>query len=303
MGERYHNREDMGLGPKPTDTLSETRDKRRCPFPPTPELTEKEDLEVIEHRRGDGWVREYVGSAFSPPTQLFGKARYDFQDAKYVHDIEYISRDGNRLRLSELLPKGYRFLKTPREDEGTAITSHSLLRYGQFIKRERVDRLLRIRMEKEPLLESRGGMLVILHEVAHAHQDVPKNEEKYAQTLIREGNYRTFTDTERRAFFHIVLQRERDAWAQAIMKLRELRERGVDLEPELDTPEKLELIIHGALHSYEEFGMADRKNLLWVVQRRRQMRRAQGSPSAVSEFVHESIRPKKDFPLDQSDKT
>jgi len=224
--------------------------ERRCPFPPIPELAERDDIEVVEHEFGKGWLHEYLDRQAKPfeipHTVVGGGTIVEF--AYRVPEIEYVSPEGNRLRLGSLLPENRQesFARrdgrlAPRlfyqrfEREGAVI-------YGKVTRRLEADASGQVTEKIEPFFESPTALFELLHEVGHARQE-PNRAEQRAPSETGEDSW--------------IIQRERDAWAYAVRVVREQRDKGVDLAPGLDTVEKLLTSVHVALGTYEE-GVSDR---------------------------------------------
>lgn len=162
-------------------------------------------------------------------------------------DIWYVDQDENTLRFNDLLPPDVVLKKDLSILGGNYDAMSKKIAYS--------DRTFDV---SNPHVEEDfwkpGGFLCLLHEVGHSVLD---NENLVIQSEIRdrifEAQWREvgFEDGD----FSIgmdILRIERRAWAYAISAVRSLREKGIDLEPELPSIKDMLPVIHGPLGTYDE---------------------------------------------------
>lgn len=252
----------------------------RCPLPPIEELKEERGVEIVEHRFGPGWIREYLDRDDS------------LQGVRNVRELEYVTADGKRWFFSTIVPEGFLLLRW--EGEGGADS----YRYGgiRYIGYE--DRILipysdereRLQFVSKPYFETPFALLELLHEVGHARQEFPDEEEKRRLILREKADaQRGLSPLEKKEFVEKVLAEERDAWAYALRQLEKLREEGIDLAPQLKTREEVLAFVHTALLTYEGAVRDSR----WLKERIGHVRRAfiAHDPTAL---IHEAIRPRRE---------
>lgn len=232
------------------------------PLPPFEAMREKEGLEIREHRYGTGWVREYID------------ARKGIEEGlSYRVFLEYITPQGERFVLNTLLPEGYHLFREEGMTGARAGRERKFVLYGDKDYELNIDEEGKLLQVAEPYFQVRGALLNILHEIGHTQQPLTK-EKFWARERL--GPSRAFgrplSSKEREEFIQVFIAEERDAWAYALRRLRDLRRAGVDLEPELDSNEKLLLRIHSLLFTYErEAAGEDAEEQARDFRRRRQL--------------------------------
>jgi len=83
-------------------------------------------------------------------------------------------------------------------------------------------------------------------------ENIELNENEFiVRNLINNQDYLVKSRRLKEALDHYALQ-ERNAWAHAIKTLRFLRKKGIDLEPELKTPEDFKEVVQVSLETYQQ---------------------------------------------------
>jgi hypothetical protein len=248
--------------------------------------------ETVEYPRGDGVVREILVG------WLDGRGR------QRVKDIEYRLPGGEMFRLSDVLPEGVRLFRLgdpipPTMDLEDRSLSYSRIGRVPSVKEKKFPpwaRGYRYEQRKEEFFSSPGAFLGLFHEIGHLRRREEEGREELPRRRERELRLRAEGLTplvgKDREDFLLVLQEERDAWAFALRLLRELRRRGIDLEPELQTKEDILTFVHAKLHSYER--------AIETKERRRERQEQlisalrgleNGISELAEEFVREQVRP------------
>lgn len=218
-------------------------------------------LRVEEHERFGARVREILGGIIRKPS-LFSPTLQE------ITDIEYITSDGKAFFFSNVLPKNWRLIRASSNrmpesqfDQKRIFYSETMPMLGTF-PGLRLSESEKRRVAEMPQITGKGFLLILLHEIGHAHTLAELTPEE----IERDGNLRksmffkkmesanapvTLPPQERKDYEKLVIGNERDAWAWALKNLRRLRREGIDLEPELKTNKDLLEFIHGALVLYE----------------------------------------------------
>lgn len=201
---------------------------------------------------------------------------------------------GDEVILNDLLPEGYKFSRSPGVRD-TSFDGRSFIKsifYG----------------EKEPKLFYNdepqdfwqpGALLKLLHEIGHVRCGVEPTWEE-VNVLSRVNSSLTGVDVSSANFaLKTTLKPERTAWTYALKTLRAYKERGIDLEPQLDSPEKISAVVHLCLVTYEvalarKFVEDDNSVDEWIKMRKLQAKQAMNSLGS-SALIHDALKPSKDL--------
>lgn len=176
-------------------------------------LTDKGARLILLHEIAHAWQRKHISHS--------GKKNY----------TEFSEQVTRILRHFEVFPDEFddedkQFIRERQkenlQDLGVEIDMDNYTYEGQDIN------------EREYKLSSLG--------VDHTNTDGPTKLKNY-QFLVRSEKIKPLVED--------FVREERDAWAHAIKVLRFLRKQGLDLEPELQTPEDFKNLVHNALGTYQ----------------------------------------------------
>lgn len=246
-------------------------------------------------------IREYVDLEPAPDDALqafFGPSwqeaihRIFVEETRLIPEIEFAASTGRILSIAALLPPRFLLLRLP--EWCSSVTAplpnrvRTFLVYGSYrlepaLRRGSVPQLC---LEEVDFFASPGAMAVLLHEIGHAWRTMNDSdgERTEANRLLRFRRAPRPGSTRWYGYLTYVLQRERDAWADALRTLRGLRELGVDVEPELRTSHDVFRYAHRYLETYE-WELRTREN--------RATRVAQFEGQDARAILRESIRPRR----------
>ncbi len=236
-------------------------------------LPEREESHRInKYNRYGAEITEMIGGEIKEPRIADEGADMGPREERLVPDIEYRTADGKIVSVRSLIPGSWNLSTVERGDLFNADIFSRRIQYGQRHDtsvfspgHERVEAKAApyipegrtIEENKpEPALTSRGFFMNILHEAGHAHafEDMaPEEKREFARTVgeLNARSSREYSERDKAAYRDIVVQNERDAWAWAVKKLRELRSQGIDLAPEFRTKDELFHGIRAAVRNYE----------------------------------------------------
>lgn len=245
------NTEAVKAKQKRREEFLEKKRQKEAKKPPPIEILEKnEKVEIIEREFGDnGWVREYVNKNTSE------------KNLRRVLALEYVTTGGQRLNFNDLLPEGYDFYRIAAEKELDALGTFSLgpgrlVIYSEsFAVAAGFDDKGELILHNRNFFEQPGALLYLLHEIGHAYEKKSLLEELYIIWLRRRSHpsrKHIFKERFVQSRIENIYQPERNAWAYALRKLRELRRDSIDIAPKLDTKEKILAAVNDNLRSYEE---------------------------------------------------
>ena len=205
------------------------------------------------------------------------------KDLSEINKIELITPENKRFDFSSLLPEGWKFERidesSPVFNMGTAHVEKSI-----HIPKSYRETKSRWTAEGEALPpsyqeEDRGrevnpwgeitewknvstlnnpeAPIVLLHEIGHAHQARNRKGEKIRkkieETEKKEQEKATpisLTRQEMELYYQHVVAIERDAWAYALNKYRELKKEGIDILPKAKTNREVLDIVNNGVNSY-----------------------------------------------------
>ncbi len=241
-------------------------------------------VEIEKEIRGGVLIREKIGfKKFSSNIEPLYKDQKGklHRDLFVTKDIKFLDKEGRERSIRELLPPKRRiYLANAEYNNLSEAKEMFMVQPIYYVDKETGDITQRGEIAFYGDLKERGRPLSLLHEIGHLWVDrkikkeitmlrigldalwMKTRDEKRTIALEDEILYCPKDEKEERPVskkLFIKLQRlearaERDAWAFALKKLRDLRRMGFDLEPELDSAEKIKEFVHGseALGSYEE---------------------------------------------------
>lgn len=221
------------------------------------EEKEKEQCFIQEFERGDLIIQKHYAGKEEPGMM------------REISDIKLINKKGETYSLKSELPEEGRFLETKMVEEIEKVIGSRLLSTGQkdirlpefYLEVKEISisenpegkkAVITTETEKKNFWkEKEGAFLAVFHEIAHTHRFGSEKEyqENIALRLKAAGG--TLTEEEKERYEELVVKEERDCWAFALRKIRELRRKGFDVEPFLDNPEKLKEFLHSGLYSWE----------------------------------------------------
>lgn len=249
-----------------------------------PEVKEKEAPLVEEFERGDLRIQKYHVSeekTRNPFSKYYLMEAQRVLELRPVSDIKLINKSGESHSLKDELPRGVTLIEGRWEQ--VACAQKTIIGKKQILlPRSSIDTKVYQVPESEKLpephwhngkivsvnskerevverntvnfLKTEGAFLVLYHEIAHSRKMVdvisPKGIER--GELLTKAEYKTLTEKDKERYEEIILGEERDAWAFALRKVRQLRKKGFDIEPTLDDPRRLKKLFHSWLHTYEE---------------------------------------------------
>lgn len=194
---------------------------------------------IEEHERFGAKVSEIV-TGKGVPTIVGPRGEIVFGGGVEVEDLIYETEDGKKLSFKSLFPDNWKIVRTTT---GSMRASYD---FKQVFYRDK-------------LVDEKGFFLGLLHEIGHAQEvSTLTNEEARARAEVQKRMLDPETPgKEKERATQAVVNNERDAWAWALRKFRELRRKGVDLEPELKTRQDLLRGINKCLKTHEN--LADPK--------------------------------------------
>lgn len=192
-----------------------------------------------------------------------------------IEDIEYETNDGKTLSIRSLLPEGWKIVKSSFLGMDNPMAASMVDRhivYGEnywvpkayvvpkdepLPKPIRKENFIRevfpgprgvLELSSFPQVERKGFFIGLLHEIGHSQVFEAMSEEEQMGTIefiaeLSEKKRQQVTKEEK----EIENKDERKSWAWALKTFRRLRKEGIDLEPELDSPDKILKGIHAAL--------------------------------------------------------
>lgn len=260
----------------------EKREKEISPLL-EPEAKEKEPL-VEEIKRGDLRIQKhYVGKEeiYDPTSEHFLMAEQRQEGLRPLLDIKLINKKGESYSLKDELPQGAVFVEGKREQKSraqeTVVDKKQILfpRLGvntemyQVPENEKLpepgwymhggERIILVDPKKRQVvqiktvdfLRTEGAFLSLFHEIKHMRVGLGGPKQKERDDLKTKARYAALTEKEKERYEEVVIGQERDAWAFALRKARQLRKKGFDVEPTLDDPKRLKKVFHLKLHTYE----------------------------------------------------
>jgi len=196
-----------------------------------------------------------------------------------IKDIEYETSDGKTLSVKSLLPEGWKLIRSSVLGMDNPIMANMTGRVIVYEKNYWIPRayvvpkeeplpepvskegFIRevfpgprgvIELSSSPQVERKGFFISLLHEIGHSQVFKAMSEKKQIEFIERISRLnkkikqKIIEDQDEKEADN---KNERESWAWALKTFRRLRKEGVDLEPELDTPDKLLKGIHAALNT------------------------------------------------------
>ncbi len=233
----------------------------------TPKSVQEQPRFVEEKERFGAKVREVFKSE---PNSL--------QDE--IEDIEYETGDGKITSIKSLLPREWKMVRSSflgMDRPMVASFAEKTVAYGEnywipkaFIvpKGEPLPEPVRredfirevfpgprgvLELSSAPQIERNGFFISLLHEIGHSQVFENMSEEEQAKFLehvsdLSNKRKSQYAEQDKKT----EIENERKSWAWALKEFRQLKRGGVDLEPELDSPDKLLRGIHAALDTRED---------------------------------------------------
>ncbi len=242
----------------------------------------KEDVEI--HELGPNRVKIIYGGE----ERAFDSDFFDLSEEKNLKRIESIEIEtsGGKINLAEELPPGWKIFQTKGAGKTNFMAADPFNRYiiiPEFFRVKKAERWIDDKKDIPPEYEyyenEEGGrrlfpfglmiewknrktfsksedFIRFLHEVGHSHQyllgqglkirHLAKEREKKGLPPIQ-----SFKEAE--DYHQQVIAVERGAWAFALREYRRLKERGIDLLPEVESNEDVLKIVKESLENYLEY--------------------------------------------------
>jgi len=232
-----------------------------------PEITEKRKIENREfyHTTKEPWTEEKEVGGNQILVHYTGRERYVEEEGKEgfeINSLELVTPEGKKIDFASFLPRGWRI--TRREGSGTigimtaergGRTGYKEVALYDFWHKKHSYFSDEDQPRPEPYQERRKGRtvdvigfvqewenidifnlpgfpIVLLHETGHAHQsNKTLGEATEVREKTRNRDITSLSDEELREYYQTYAMTERDAWAYALRKYRELKKQGIDLMP------------------------------------------------------------------------
>lgn len=252
------------------------------------ESPQPEERKEEEEREAEKRIEKFENSGNQIEVHFTGEKEYDAQEKETfwkIEEIEIISPEGQRIKLSSLLPERWHFEEhrghSPYFYMATSFSRKSIV-IPEFWRKtesrwlrekeppptpyqeERKGRIVRpwgevIEWEDIPTFNCPEAPLSLLHEIGHAHQrytrkggEIRRKMKEKIKQAQEEGKAVSLTRKELESYCQYVLKSERDAWAYALSKYRELKKKGVDILPQAKTNREVLEIVNQELKTYLE---------------------------------------------------
>ena len=157
-----------------------------------------------------------------------------------VRDVRFILPDGTTFSFFSILPPTVQIF----EKQGILIGSRAFFDPEQQRIVYSREKSARDQPGTESFFKPDGALFDLLHEIGHSHSVTSEKIVDW-KLLFHEDINQEEHSAEKR--IDLILQEERNAHAYALRKLLQIRKRGIDLEPNLETLGDLHRYIHGIL--------------------------------------------------------
>lgn len=232
-----------------------------------PEKEEPPKKETYEELR-ESRIEEFEVGENKTEAHYTGRGRYDARIGMplwEIADIKIIAKDGKSFEFSSLLPQKWCFAEVEEDlyliekniGGGAWVQSWSKevvlpklwrkIEHRYFIKED--EELPQSYHDKEggrdvdPIgeviewkslktLSHPEALLVLLHEIGHSHQKVPKEYHEIKKIIEeKEKQGEVLSTKEKKLYWKYVMNIERDAYAYALHQYRKLKKEGIDVLP------------------------------------------------------------------------